>query len=489
MGKKKKNRTIKPRPVRKSVPKLPTLKNLGKVGQYQFVLLPGPNTQIGVFTWLDLPELDSTDQLLIPTFLDSFITLEEMCRKTPSQAQEFANFHAKVLTALGVEPEVLLGKHPRKRDFLALGEALDLSVAELECCEEEGLITDEDDTADLISWCAENFNEVGKCCGTYEHLQDLLNDNDTDELLNWLDNEDDPQAALDALMNETSSFLTEIFSHLENGHHHLTVNTGSGEPEVLTVEKDKDTLSIPEDIDSFAKKLTTAYTISGALIIRSVPGELHEDGLTKIVKIRGYHLGDQMVVPIDAAHIFDTCNIDATTGDILPPEHGVQYVDAWEIDGFSSIYNEEFELELVEGDEAESMARMLVENNISDVCFGWIPQNQWGKAHKVMPEYLEQFDRDYVQYNKVLQGHLEHIRDEALENGITLDLQVVPLYMDAYTTWCDQNDLDPDDSQSRIQYSVSHKDNSSTVSWPPKGVLAKCWCGSGKLYTSCCATV
>ena len=76
----------------------------------------------------------------------------------------------------------------------------------------------------------------------------------------------------------------------------------------------------------------SAYTVGGSLLVRTVTGELHKDGVTQVTKICGYTLTDEEILPLDEAEIFAACNTDDSTGDLLAPEQAVQYCAAWELE-------------------------------------------------------------------------------------------------------------------------------------------------------------
>lgn len=170
----------------------------------------------------------------------------------------------------------------------------------------------------------------------------------------------------------------------------------------------------------------------------------------------------------------------------LAPEHGVEYVDAWELEKYWVEDGKDFDLI---DDESTSIGRLLASRGVSDLCMGWLPESQWEETlHKIMPEYLEQFDHSRVYYNKVLQSHMEDIAFDALEYNTPVNIIIVPLVMDDYVQWCNEEGVSPDSSSARATFAVSQQGSDFTISWPPSGPLAKCWCGSSKLYTSCCAT-
>lgn len=62
----------------------------------------------------------------------------------------------------------------------------------------------------------------------------------------------------------------------------------------------------------------------------------------------------------------------------------------------------------------------------------------------------------------------------------------VRLSIDAYLHWCDERDLDPDDS--RAAYAADQMRAVDGLAWPP-GRNDACWCESGRKYKRCCGMV
>ena len=73
-----------------------------------------------------------------------------------------------------------------------------------------------------------------------------------------------------------------------------------------------------------------------ALILRTFTDRVHDtrpDGTIIPVKlVRGWRVYHRRLVPLDEAQMFDAHCVDAASGEPVPPEAGVEYVSAPEVD-------------------------------------------------------------------------------------------------------------------------------------------------------------
>jgi hypothetical protein len=65
---------------------------------------------------------------------------------------------------------------------------------------------------------------------------------------------------------------------------------------------------------------------------------------------------------------------------------------------------------------------------------------------------------------------------------------VAPIHLDDYLPWCEREELDAELPATRANYAAELTRRGDVIPWPP-GRNDACWCGSGRKYTQCCATV
>ena len=111
---------------------------------------------------------------------------------------------------------------------------------------------------------------------------------------------------------------------------------------------------------------------------------------------------------------------------------------------------------------------------------GWFPRSEWESAAALWPALPDGF-ADYQEYARDVQRRLL----EADQDGRAV---LSPLYVDAFTEWCDANDLTASETAAADDYATEVARVGNAVPWPPRGREA-CWCGSGEKYKKCCGTV
>jgi SEC-C motif len=65
---------------------------------------------------------------------------------------------------------------------------------------------------------------------------------------------------------------------------------------------------------------------------------------------------------------------------------------------------------------------------------------------------------------------------------------VASIRLTDYLPWCDDEGVDPELPDSRAHYAAELTRRGEFIRWPPDRNDA-CWCGSGRKYKRCCATV
>lgn len=128
--------------------------------------------------------------------------------------------------------------------------------------------------------------------------------------------------------------LAALFSDLPHTNHLLTLNTGRVRSTAVERRGDRFEVELPAVIEGLCTALARGDLAS--VVLRSFTDEIahtRPDGVDIPVKlVRGWVVSDQSLYPLDEAAMFDAHCIDAASGEPLPPEEGVMYTDAPEID-------------------------------------------------------------------------------------------------------------------------------------------------------------
>lgn len=111
----------------------------------------------------------------------------------------------------------------------------------------------------------------------------------------------------------------------------------------------------------------------------------------------------------------------------------------------------------------------------------WFPPGDYERALKLWPELDELWEGiAYAEYVRRFEATLRGWR------GRGIRARPVRLSIDAYLHWCDERDVDADDS--RAAYATDQMRAGNGLAWPP-GRNDACWCESGRKYKRCCGTV
>ncbi|WP_017608565.1 hypothetical protein [Nocardiopsis xinjiangensis] len=128
--------------------------------------------------------------------------------------------------------------------------------------------------------------------------------------------------------------LAALFSDLPHENHILTVNTGSVRSTAVERRGEGFRVELPAVVERLCTALARGDLAS--VVLRSFTDEVSHtrtDGVDIPVKlVRGWWACDRTLYPLDETAMFDAHCMDAASGEPLPPEEGVRYTDAPEID-------------------------------------------------------------------------------------------------------------------------------------------------------------
>jgi hypothetical protein len=114
----------------------------------------------------------------------------------------------------------------------------------------------------------------------------------------------------------------------------------------------------------------------------------------------------------------------------------------------------------------------------------WFPAGDYGEAIARWPSLAEDWaDCPHGEYCRRLQHDLLRLS----AHGVPMR-GVVPIRLVDYLPWCEDDQRDPESSSTRAHYAAELTQRGETIPWPP-GRNDPCWCGSGRKYKQCCATV
>ncbi len=114
----------------------------------------------------------------------------------------------------------------------------------------------------------------------------------------------------------------------------------------------------------------------------------------------------------------------------------------------------------------------------------WFPAEDYDEAIARWPSLAEDWvGRPHDEYCRRFQSEL--LRLSAC--GVPMR-GVAPIRLVDYVPWCKDQRLDPESSTTRAYYAADLTRRGKAIPWPP-GRNDPCWCGSGRKYKHCCATV
>ncbi len=145
-----------------------------------------------------------------------------------------------------------------------------------------------------------------------------------------------PVAAHTGIMLSTSAhtLLRSLFQDLSGDRHILNLSFRYVMSTAVDRWADHFEVEHPVVIERLHMALTGQTP--AALIVRTFTDRVHEtrpDGTIIPLKlVRGWRVEYRRLVPLDEAQMFNAHCIDAASGEPVPPEAGVEYVSAPEVD-------------------------------------------------------------------------------------------------------------------------------------------------------------
>lgn len=128
--------------------------------------------------------------------------------------------------------------------------------------------------------------------------------------------------------------LAALFSDLPHKNHVLTLNTGRARSTAVERRGEGFEAEFPAVIEGLCTAL--AHGELASVMLRSFTDEIahtRPDGCeVPLELVRGWVVSGGTLYPLDEATMFDAHCMDAASGEPLPPEEGVMYTGAPEID-------------------------------------------------------------------------------------------------------------------------------------------------------------
>jgi tetratricopeptide (TPR) repeat protein len=114
----------------------------------------------------------------------------------------------------------------------------------------------------------------------------------------------------------------------------------------------------------------------------------------------------------------------------------------------------------------------------------WFTADEWPRAVARWPGLLDEMPAHHRAYVRELQGRLLQIAEASGARIV-----MVPISLGGLLAFCEtQPALDPGSGRARADYAATLLRQGHGRPWPPERNEA-CWCGSGRKYKLCCATV
>lgn len=128
--------------------------------------------------------------------------------------------------------------------------------------------------------------------------------------------------------------LAALFCDLPHKNHVLTLNAGRARSTAVERREDGFEVELPAVVERLCAAL--AHGELASVVLRSFTDEIahtRPDGCEIPLKlVRGWVVSGQALHPLEEAAMFDAHCLDSASGEPLPPEEGVRYTDAPEID-------------------------------------------------------------------------------------------------------------------------------------------------------------
>ncbi|MFV2198544.1 hypothetical protein [Nocardiopsis sp. LOL_012] len=130
------------------------------------------------------------------------------------------------------------------------------------------------------------------------------------------------------------ALLSALVNDLPGSRHILTVHTRYAMSTAVEAHKDRIDVEHPRVVERLCDALTEGTL--AAVVLRSFTDEVSrvlDNGAEVPVKlVRGWSAAEHRLEPLSEAEMFDAHCTDAASGEPIPPERGVVYTDAPEVD-------------------------------------------------------------------------------------------------------------------------------------------------------------
>lgn len=284
-------------------------------------------------------------------FLDTIISLEDACLCSPDLAEELYAQHASILTTMAERPHTILGKKLSPKYIRGFLYGLEMAACELPQMEyyydsqdEEFFKEDADEVA--LGFDGDYSEDIVTLINALENLEDNVSDvtpviyraeiidKMEGDIIRWSQKQTDFTEATDELIKNSSEVFVNIIKTLPAGHHHL-VNSNEYDMFMISLDKDSDDAQtkMSGDHELFARSFAHSFLFGGGVVVRTQhPDDIMADGTLRW-EVSGYALGKEEVIGLSEAEIFSAYCTDAETGEPIPPEYGVDYMEAVPLEG------------------------------------------------------------------------------------------------------------------------------------------------------------
>ncbi|MGW5877280.1 hypothetical protein ACWFMI_12125 [Nocardiopsis terrae] len=130
------------------------------------------------------------------------------------------------------------------------------------------------------------------------------------------------------------ALLRSLLRDVPGDHHVLTLHTHH----TMSTAVDRRAETFDAEHPQVVERLHAAVTggAGASVVLRTVTDRISHtlpNGVEIPVElVRGWYVTGHRLIPLDGARMFDAHCTDAASGEPLPPEHGVEYTGAPEID-------------------------------------------------------------------------------------------------------------------------------------------------------------
>ncbi|KOX09957.1 hypothetical protein [Nocardiopsis sp. NRRL B-16309] len=136
------------------------------------------------------------------------------------------------------------------------------------------------------------------------------------------------------LTTDARTLLSALLRDLPGDHHVLTLNTGHPMSTAIDARGEGFDVEHPAVVERLCAAISRPSP--SALVLRTLTDRISHtlpDGTAvPVTLVRGWRVGERTLFPLDEAEMFNAHCTDAASGEPVPPERGVEYAGAPEID-------------------------------------------------------------------------------------------------------------------------------------------------------------